>query len=328
MRVFVSTVPFAEENRLPREILRENGLEVDVNPFGKKITSAQLAEIIGNYDYLIAGTENISAEVLTRASNLRLISRVGIGLDGVDLVTARDMGIDVSYTPEAPAPAVAELTIGLMLSLLRKTHLASQQIKSGNWQRYFGRRIPEVTIGVIGVGRIGGRVLRRLSSFGTPTILVNDLSPDAKVAPELKLEWVEKDEIYSRADVITLHVPLTDRTHHMITARELALMKKDAILLNTARGGLIDEVDLVSALKAGALDGVALDVFENEPYEGPLTEFERCILTAHMGSMSKDCRAAMEITAARHVIQHLQGKPLDFPVPDYEYELKSRTYNG
>ena len=168
------------------------------------------------------------------------------------------LGIKVSFTPDAPAPAVAELTVGLMLSLLRSTHVANAELHRGEWVRHFGRRIPEITIGIIGVGRIGQRVLRRLSSFGTPRILVNDLKRDDRFIPQTKLVWTDKEEIYRQADVISLHLPLTKHTKNMIRAEHIALMKPDTILINTARGGIINELDLANALNAGHLHGLQL----------------------------------------------------------------------
>jgi len=322
MKVLITTVPFGAKNRLPLELLESAGIEYLINPIGRKLKEDELADMVTDFDVLIAGTEPITDKVMSRASNLKLISRVGIGLDSVDLLAAERRGIKVSYTPDAPAPAVAELTIGLMLSLLRSVHVANAQLHRGEWHRHFGRRIPEVTIGVIGVGRIGQRVLRRLSIFGTPRVLVNDLHPDTNVVPQLKLEWTDKEEIYKQADVICLHVPLTSYTKNMIRSEHLALMKPDAIIINTSRGGIINEQDLADTLNADHLDGAAIDVFEKEPYTGPLTDIERCLLTSHMGSMSIDCRTNMEIQATEEVVRFLTSEPLQGVVPVEEYDVQ------
>jgi len=321
-RALITTVPFADRNRLPLELLEAAGIEYLVNPIGRRLKEDELAEMVGDFDVLIAGTEPITDKVMSRGSRLKLISRVGVGLDSVDLLAAERRAIRVSYTPEAPAPAVAELTVGLMLSLLRFVHLANAQLHRGEWHRHFGRRIPEVTIGIIGVGRIGRRVLTRLSGFGTPRVLVNDIHPDTRLVPELKLEWVSKDEIYQGADVISLHVPLTGLTKNMIRAEHLKLMKPDALLINTSRGGIVNERDLAEALSAGRLGGAAIDVFEHEPYDGPLAKIERCVLTAHMGSMSIDCRTRMEIEATKEAVRFLADEPLQGVVPPEEYAVQ------
>lgn len=320
----ITTVPFAHANRLPLELLESAGIDYRINPLGRRLREEELADMIGECDVLIAGTEPITEQVLSRAARLKLISRVGIGLDSVDLLGARRRGIAVCYTPDAPAPAVAELAFGLMLSLLRSVHVANLELHSGKWHRHMGRRLAEVTVGVIGTGRIGARVLRRIPAFGTPRVLANDLRPDPKLVPELKLEWVGKEEIYRSADVITLHVPLTMQTRNMIGRAQLLQMKPDALLINTSRGGIINEQELAQVMNAGHLGGAAIDVFAHEPYAGELTGIPRCLLTAHMGSMSIDCRTRMEIEATEEVVRFLGGQPLRSPVPSDEYDVQQQ----
>jgi D-3-phosphoglycerate dehydrogenase / 2-oxoglutarate reductase len=321
-KALITTVPFADRNRLPIEMLQSSGIEYLINPLGRKLKEEELAEMVSDFDVLIAGTEPISDRVMARASRLKLISRVGIGLDSVDLLSAERRGIKVSYTPDAPAPAVTELTLGLMLSLLRFIHVSNLQMHSGHWNRHFGRRIAEVTVGIIGTGRIGTRVLRRISAFGTPRVLVNDINPNTKLVPELKLEWVGKEDIYRNADIISLHVPMTVQTKNMIRREQLLQMKPDALLINTSRGGIINERDLAEVMRGGHLGGAAIDVFEHEPYSGELAGIDRCLLTSHMGSMSVDCRTRMEIEATEEVVRYLTGKELAGLVPQHEYDLQ------
>jgi D-3-phosphoglycerate dehydrogenase len=253
---------------------------------------------------------------------------VGVGLDNVDLIEAQKREISISYTPDAPAPAVAELTVGLMISLLRQIHMANVAMHQGQWHRYFGRRIAEITIGIIGVGRIGSRVIRRTQGFGTPRLLVNDVLPSLDLNREFKLEWVSKELVFQQADLVSLHVPLTAKTRGLVGARELAMMKPDALLINTSRGGVVDENALYQALKSKKIGGAAIDVFEKEPYDGALKELPNCLLTSHMGSMSHDCRTRMEIEATEEAIRFLQGKPLLSPVPQEEYELQREFGSG
>ena len=318
----ITTVPFGQQNRLPLELLESADIAYRINPLGRRLTEHELAEMVGDAEALIAGTEPITALVMSRAPRLKLISRVGIGLDSVDLLAAEERGIQVCYTPDAPAPAVAELAFGLMLSLLRSVHLANLQMHGGQWHRHMGRRLAEVTVGVIGTGRIGARVLRRIPAFGTPRVLVNDLKPDLKLVPELKLEWVDKEEIYRSADVITLHLPLTMQTRNMIGRTQLMQMKPDALLINTSRGGIINEPELTQVLNSGHLGGVAIDVFTHEPYTGELAAIPRCLLTCHMGSMSVDCRTRMEIEATEDAVRFLTGQPVRSPVPRDEYDVQ------
>lgn len=323
-KVLITTVPFGDKNYLPLEMLENAGIEYLINPHNKRLSEDMLAELVTDFDVIIAGTETISERVMERASNLKLISRVGIGLDGVDLIAAKRRGIKVSYTPDAPAPAVAELTVGMMLALLRSVHVANAQMHQGKWERIFGRRLAEVTIGVIGVGRIGARVLRRTKGFGTPKILVNDILPNPELGREFKLEWVTKEQIYQEADIISFHLPLTHLTKNMVRREQLLSMKPDAMIINVSRGGIINEDDLYEVMKEGYLAGAAIDVFEHEPYSGRLVEIERCLLTSHMGSMSVDCRVRMEIEATEEAVRFLMGRPLESEVPQTEYDVQSQ----
>jgi len=322
MKVLITTVPFADKNRLPLEQLNAAGIEYLINPLNRKLTENELADLVTDFDIIIAGTEPITDYVIKSASNLKMISRVGIGLDNVDLLAAESRGIKVSYTPDAPAPAVAELTIGLMITLLRSVQLSNIRMHKGEWERYFGRRIANTTIGIIGLGRIGTRVLNRLKAFGTPRLLVNDLSPNSDLERKFKLEWVDKETIYKESDVISLHIPLTKATKNMITKKQLKMMKSDAIIINTSRGGIINEGDLYHVMQEGHLSGASIDVFEQEPYDGKLIEIDRCLLTAHMGSMSIDCRTRMEIEATEEVIRFARGEALKGVVPEDEFKVQ------
>ena len=321
-KALITTVPFGDKNRLPLELLESAEIDYLINPLNKKLTEDELAEMVTAFDVIIAGTEPITAKVMDNASNLKHISRVGIGLDSVDLLAAEARGIKVSYTPDAPAPAVAELTIGMMLTLLRSVHVSNSQMHAGQWHRFFGRRLSNVTIGIIGMGRIGKGVIKHLQGFGNPHILVNDIEPDLQFGDEYELEWVSKEQIYREADIISLHLPLTGKTKNMIRTEYLRMMKEDAIILNTARGGIINEDDLYDVLQTGHLSGAAIDVFDFEPYTGKLRDIERCLLTAHMGSMSVDCRTRMEIEATEEAVRFLTNKPLEGLVPEDEYEVQ------
>ena len=321
-KVLITTVPFGERNRLPLDLLEHNNIDYTINPLNKKLTEEEVIEMVADFDVIIAGTESITKKVFNNASNLKMISRVGIGLDSVDLLEAKKQSVTVSYTPDAPAPAVAELTIGLMLTLLRSVQLSNMGMHNGKWHRFFGRRLSEVTIGIIGIGRIGAGVLQHLQGFGSPKILVNDISYDNNLDKKFNIEWLDKETIYQRADVITIHTPLTAQTKDMIKKEQLLSMKEDAIIINTARGGIINEQDLYEVMQDGHLSGAAIDVFNFEPYNGKLKEISRCILTAHMGSMSVDCRTRMEIEATEEAVRFLTNQSLESVVPEEEYAVQ------
>jgi D-3-phosphoglycerate dehydrogenase len=325
-KILITTVPFGEKDKTPVNLLKDAGIEYVINPLNKKLTEDELADVVSDFDLIIAGTEPITKKVMDRASNLKMISRVGIGLDSVDLLEAKKQKISVSYTPDAPAPAVSELTIGLMLTLLRSVHLSNMEMHKGNWHRFFGRRLSEVTVGIIGAGRIGSGVVKHLKGLGTSKILLNDISHDYessdKLNKNLNISWVDKDAIYQQADIITIHTPLTAQTKNMVRKEQLFSMKRDAIIINTARGGIVNEQDLYDVMQENYLSGAAIDVFDFEPYNGKLREIQRCILTAHMGSMSVDCRARMEVEATEEAIRFLTDQPLKGVVPEGEYVVQ------
>ena len=320
-KALITTVPFADKDSTPLDLLRNANIQYLVNPLNKKLTEDELAEMVTDFDVIIAGTEQISEKVMNNASKLKHISRVGIGLDSVDLLAAEKKGIKVSYTPDAPAPAVSELTVGMMLNLLRSVHVSNSQMHNGEWHRFFGKRLSNVVIGVIGVGRIGTGVIKHLQGFGSPAILANDIS---NIPHELNLpvQWVDKERIFKEADIVTLHLPLTGLTKSLVKEEQLRSMKKDAIIINTSRGGIVNEKDLYKVMQSGHLSGAAIDVFEQEPYCGPLRDIERCLLTAHMGSMSIDCRTRMEIEATQEAVRFIMGESLEGEIPKEEYDVQ------
>lgn len=317
-RALITTVPFGEVDPAPLALLEGAGVEYVINPVGRRLSEEELAALIPGFDVLIAGTEPITERVMEAGQELRLISRVGVGLDNVDLLAARSRGIAVTYTPEGPTDAVAELTIGLGLSLLRGLHLANMATRKGTWKRILGRRLGEVTVGVVGVGRIGRRVIRLLEAFGS-RILANDLTP-VKL-PE-RVQWVDKSTLYREADLITLHVPLTKLTRGLVGTEELAMMQSGALVINTCRGGVVNEAALAVALQSGQIAGAAIDTFVHEPYHGELVNAETCLITAHMGSMSVDCRARMESGAVKNAVAFFRGEASCESVPDSEYVVR------
>jgi D-3-phosphoglycerate dehydrogenase len=298
---------------------------VILNPTKRKLTSEEVAEYAKDVDAIIAGTEDLTP-LIQKNPGLKIISRVGIGLDSVPLQLCRDKNITVAYTPDAVTMAVVELTIGLMVSLTRKVHLANFELRRGGWSRFTGKRLGESVIGLIGLGRVGSNVLRILKEFKPKEILVNDLKDKTKEIQEiiqntdLKVRQVTKEEIYKHADIVSLHVPLTNLTRNMIGKTELNLMNKSTFLINTARGGIINESDLYDAIKSELIAGAAVDVFEKEPYKGNLTELENIILTEHMGSCSYDCRYLMEFGAAAEIKRFFNGEALLNPVPKEEFD--------
>jgi D-3-phosphoglycerate dehydrogenase len=320
--IFISTVPFGAADPQPLEAMAADNISYVINPLKRRLKEEELIEFIRPFSVLVAGTEPITEKIMDNAPNLRLIARVGIGVDNVDLLAARDRNIAVSYTPDAPTLAVGELAIGLMISLLRQTHRSDKGMRRGEWWRAQGSRLAASTVGIIGVGRIGKTVVKHLSGgFPGVKILANDIAPDLEFGKEHNLEWADQKTILENCDILSLHVPLTPQTRGMIGLDELRQMRPEARLINTARGGIVIEQDLATALRQETIQGAAVDVFSEEPYSGELTELDSCILTCHMGSMTQDCRARMECEATAEAIHFLKNNTQRMAVPENEYAI-------
>ena len=316
MNIFVSTHPFSSTSELPMQIIKDNHLELSKNEYGRKITTSELANDIKNAEVLIAGTEKITEEIFKYAPNLKLISRVGIGLDGIDFELCKKYGVRVAYTPDAPTMAVAELCVAMMLDLARKVTETNNNLKnSGKWHRHMGMLLYGKTIGIMGMGRIGKSLVHLLSSFNV-NVLVYDIEPDIMYGRLKQVKFVSKEEVLKKSDIISVNVPLKSDTKDFISMKELNLMQEHAILINAARGGIVNEDDLYAALKDGIISAAAVDVFEEEPYAGKLTQLENCLLTCHMGSSTIESRTDMEVQAIEEAVRFKNGEALKNEVFD------------
>ena len=310
MKLFVSTHPFSSTSKIPMQLIKDNGIELSVNEHGRKNSSEELAVDIKDAEVLIAGTEKITEEVLKNALNLKLISRVGIGLDGIDFDLCKQYGVRVAYTPDAPTMAVAELCVGMILDLARKITETNNHLKRDTlWQRHMGTLLYGKTIGIFGMGRIGKSLIHLLSTFNMK-FLVHDIAPDLAFGRLYNVEFVSKEELLSQSQIVSINLPLKADTLNYIAKKELASMQKDAILINTARGGIVNEEDLYETLKDQTIAAAAVDVFEQEPYIGNLRELENCLLTCHMGASTIDSRTDMEVQALEEAIRYKNGLPL------------------
>lgn len=310
MKAYISTDPFGSISKEPINQLKYSGFEYRCNGFGRKISSEELAGDIGDADVLIAGTENITREVFENAPNLKLISRVGIGLDGVDFDLCKEFGVRVAYTPDAPTIAVAELSVGLILDCCRKITETNNNLKAKDiWRRHMGVLLNGRTIGLLGLGRIGKTLVHMLAGFNVKFI-AHDHNPDIAFSKLYNITLSSKIDVLKYSDIISVHVPLTQKTRDYIGYEELTLMQDHAILINTARGGIVNEDDLYRALLAREIAAAAVDVFYEEPYGGNLKELENCILTCHMGASTTSSRVDMEVQAVQEAIRFSQGQPL------------------
>ena len=302
--IIISTSSFDTDNNQAIHALRSAGLKISTNPFGRKLTEAEISGLLTDSVVgLLAGVEPLTTQVISGARSLRVISRCGVGLDNVDLEAAREKNVNVLSTPDAPVDAVVEMTMGLMLGTLRQIPQADRELRSGGWPRMKGRLLKAQTVGVIGLGRIGSKVASLSASFGA-RVVAHD--PIIRNTPP-GVEWVDAESLLAQSDVVSLHIPYNENTHHLISKGSLAGMKRGSIIINTARGSLIDEVELVLALQSGQLSAAGLDVFESEPYSGALQDLPQVVLTPHLASSALESRREMELEAAANLFQGLQN---------------------
>jgi D-3-phosphoglycerate dehydrogenase len=278
----------------------DDQVRVVYNESGNRLSEAELvAQRPEHCVGVIAGLEPLTAEVFARYSDLRAVARLGTGTDTVDVDAAARRGIKVLTTPDATTDAVAELVVGLMLASLRGIAAADRDVRAGTWKPHLGGLLRGRVVGIIGFGRIGRRVGELVGAFGANVAFfdpLHDGSDPRRVDPLASLA--------SQSDVLTLHAPLTEETRHIVDTAVLAHMKQGALLVNAARGELVDEAALLAALRAGRIFA-ALDCFANEPYTGPLRECDNAVLTAHMGSLTAETRIEMERTAANELVAEL-----------------------
>ena len=280
--------------------LQAAGYEPVLNPHKRRLSEEEVAELLTpEIVGMIAGVEPLTKSVINGAQNLRAIARCGIGMDSVDIAAAKAKGIAVTNTPDAPTKAVAELTVGLMLDVLRAVPLQDRAIRDGKWVRPMGGLLSARTVGLIGYGRIGKKTAEYVRGFGAKVIACDNYVQD----PAL----VSFDTVLVKADIISLHIPYSNEVRHIIDAAALAKMKKGSYLINASRGGLVDEAALAGALESGHLGGAALDVYENEPYTGALTQFDNIVLSAHVGSYASEARKEQEALAAANLLASLEA---------------------
>ena len=308
-KILITQSPFSNNGGKALNLLKKNNLSFDFNPFNRIMTEEEMLTLSPIYDIILSGTSSLNKNVINHFNKLKFIARAGIGYDNIDLESATKRNIKVANTPDAPTNAVAEFTIGLILNGLRGISLVDRNIKQAIWKKYFGYSLKNTTIGIIGVNRIGKRVIELLTPF-SPKILAHDIMPDYSFSPSLDIEWKSKDEILKNADILSLHIPLTKNTINYIGEKELIKMKDSSMLINTSRGGIINEEALCKELEKGRFSNIALDVFNNEPYSGKLINYSNVILTSHIASATFDAIEAMEMGAVEEIIRFINNKSL------------------
>jgi D-3-phosphoglycerate dehydrogenase len=307
MEILISTSSFGQFDSGPLELLKKSGVKYTLNPEGRKLTEEEAGRLLEGKAGIIAGTEPLTRRVMESSGALKVISRCGTGMNNVDLRAAEDLGILVYNTPDAITPAVSEMTLALMLSCLRQVANMHVGIRQGSWSKKMGYLLQGKTVGILGLGRIGSEVARLVTAFGA-SVVYHDIC-DVSCPPNATC--LDIDGLLEASDIVTLHVACETGAKPLIDAAALKKMRNDSILINTSRGELVDESALYSALKSGGIFAAGLDVFREEPYEGPLRELDNVVLTSHASSYARECRVRMEMESAENLIKGLSitGKP-------------------
>ena len=302
MRVLVSAFPFL--NQMPRD-----GIEFVYHPWNRRPQPQEVTEEVvrGKYHGLIAGTERIERAIADQASNLKVVSRVGSGVDNVDVEYFAARGITTTYTPFGPVDAVAEMTVGLIVAALRNFRAHDLRVRAGEWKRDFGRRLSDCRVGIVGFGRIGRRVASLLAAFRCQ-ILLHDEAPDEATAHAMGLPFLTKAELLSQADVITLHLPLKRNTQDWLSASDLPHCRGGVVIINASRGGIVNEPAMVTFLTEHPDAYYCGDVFSEEPYHGELTKLPNTLLLPHIGASTRESRLEMELLALENCERVLKGE--------------------
>jgi D-3-phosphoglycerate dehydrogenase len=308
MKILITPRSFASISKKPMEMLKGKGYEIVKNETGKPLNNKEMSELIEDVDGIIIGIDDLNAGIIKQAHNLNVISKYGVGVDNIDITAATTQGIVVTNTPKANIDAVADLTFALMLALARRIPEADRETKAGNWKKFIGTSVWRKKLGVIGLGKIGRQVVKRARGFEME-ILCYDIIQDEEFARQFGVRYVDLETLLKESDYITIHTPLNNATKGIIGYKELEMINENAFLINTSRGGIIDEKALYDALKNNKIKGAALDSYKDEPLKNsPLVELKNIIMTSHNGAYTKEAINNMGVQAAQNLIDVLEGR--------------------
>jgi len=302
MKIAITTSSFAEFSDGPLSLLHEHGIAYELNPHRRKLTEDEGISLLQGCAGVVAGTEPLTERLIESLPELKAISRCGSGTDNVDMTAAANRGIAVFNTPDGPTLAVAELTLGYALALLRKVNQMDRELREDVWKKRMGNTLKGKKLGIIGFGRIGRAVAEVFAPLG-----VDVAFNDPLVASD-DYRKMGVNDLLAWADILTFHCSTTGGECSLFTSEQLCTIKPGSWIINVSRGGIVKEDALYEMLKSGHLSGAAIDVFEQEPYNGPLTQLENAILTPHIGSYARESRIQMEIDAVKNLIDALKGK--------------------
>lgn len=308
-RVLVTARIFGHLSDEGFEIFRRRGIELAPNPYrGKGLSEGQLLELIGEVDGLLTGVDQVTRRVIEKANKLKVISKFGTGVDNIDIEAASNKGIIVTNAPNVNSESVADMTFALIFAIARRVPFAFERVKKGEWPLIVGTEVYGKSIGLIGLGQIGRRVAKRASGFGM-RILAYETSPDETFIKEIGVRLVSLQSLLREADIVSIHVPLTEQTRRLIGREEFNMMKASAFLINTARGGIVDEDALYDALQSNRIAGAGFDVLQSEPPKDlKLAGLDNCVLTPHISPFTKEAIEGAEQLSAQNIIDVLEGR--------------------
>jgi len=304
--ILVTLSTFSTDSEEPLRLLKESSFTFRTNPYGRRMEPGEVVELGRRSRGLVAGVERYTADTLSRLPKLQCISRSGSGIDNIDLVEAERRGIAVLNTADEPTAAVAELTLAMMLALLRQLPRLDLLMHERKWERLTGHLLAGKMVGIIGLGRVGRRVTELVQAFGAIAV-GTDPYPDAEWARAHDVELLELPDLLACADIVSIHASTSSNYPLCLGAAELAQMKRGAWLINMARGDMVGDTALSEALASGWISGAALDVFPQEPYLGPLCNSDRVILSPHQATLTVETRTSMETRAVKNLVQYLRA---------------------
>ncbi|MDF2501749.1 MAG: Phosphoglycerate dehydrogenase [Anaerosporomusa subterranea] len=310
-KILITPRSFGKNNNKPIELLKEKGYEIITNPYQRIMTQEEMSVAIRDVDGVVIGVDPLNGEVLKNAKQLKAISKYGVGLDNIDLAYAEQRGIVVTKTVGANTGAVADFAVTLMLATARRMVYIDQECRQRNWAKVSTIQMDNKTLGLIGLGSIAKAVVKKVSGFDMK-IIAYDTSPDLEYAQKHNITYVDLETLLQESDFISIHLPLLDSTKNLISSKEFALMKQTAVLVNTARGGIIDEAALLSALKNRRIWGAGIDVFEAEPPSNDeFLKLDNIIIGSHCAASTFEAIDAMGMMAAENLINSLETMPKD-----------------
>jgi len=320
MKILVTARSFIKTPGRHKELLEQSGYQVVESHLDRPLKEAEMVDLIRDVEGAILGLDEVTAKVIEAAPKLKVLSRYGVGVDRVDLRAATAAGVVVTNTPGTNSIAVAELTLGLMLSLARRIPQHDRIVKEGSWNRVMGTELAGKTVGIVGLGSISREVTRRAFAFDMK-IVVQTGYPDKELSDRYGVEYLPLERLLKEADFISLHCALTPERANLIGEKELRAMKTTSYLINTARGELVDEGALWRALQEGWIAGAAMDAFKEEPATAsPLVKLENFIATPHIGAATHESILRMGTLAVENALQVLRGKRPPYVVNPEVYE--------